>query len=229
MASKKDFLTFPVSDFCTTIMSIGPPGSGKTYLLLESLKHWLKNNVFDEYHIVAPAFENEMEDSYAFLRPYLKKEVSVYGMYTNSLADRLVLEAKRNNEKFRAGKIKRKPRVFFAVDDATGQRELFDSPSLERIIVENRHLNIHSWLLLHQDKKVVTPKIRENMRFIIIYPLHVEKLKYMFSNYINFPTDFENYKEFWEFWKEYVLPNEHASLLVCDRIGYTPDCRLWFK
>lgn len=229
MASKEDFLNFPIKQYCTTTLSLGPPGSGKTYIALQCIKHWLANNVFDELHMIIPAFENEQNDSYSFLQPYLDTNVYVYGMYRDKIVLDLINKAKKQNMLYKAGKIKRKPRYFFMVDDATGQRELMNSPMLERIITENRHLQVHSWILLHQDKKVITPKIRENIQFIILYPLHVHKLKMVFEEYINFPLDFEKYTEFWDFWKEYVLQQEHGSMLIANRIGFNPNIRNWFK
>ena len=66
-STKEGFLNFPANEFCTTCLSLACPGSGKTYLLLKCLKEWLKMGMFEEYHVVLPAFKNEMSGSYDWL------------------------------------------------------------------------------------------------------------------------------------------------------------------
>ena len=225
--SKVDFLHFPEQEFCTTTLSYGPPGCGKTYMVLMALKYWIDKKMFDKYVCVIPAFKNEMEKSYDWLNDHLDV-VDIYEAYDDSIATEIVKMQEKNNKLFDAKKIKKKPRIFFMCDDATGQKGLFESPSLLRMVIENRHLNVHSWFLLHRDKGVIKPALRENMKFVFLYPVHVERLKALFTEYINFMNDFENFNEFKEFWREYILKQEHGCLFVMDRTAYNPFCSKWF-
>lgn len=225
---KMEFLRYPIDHSCTSIMSIGPPGSGKTHIALGCLRWWIENKTFDEYHLVLPAFKNEQNDSYAFLNKYLNKNVFIYETYSTTMAEKLVAKSVKSNELFKQGKIKQKPYFFFMCDDATSQTALFDSPPIARAVTENRHLQIHSWFLMHQDKKVVNRKVRENFKFFFIYPLHPQKLKYIYEEYVNFPLSFVNFKDFMEFWKEYILQKEHGVMFIFDRFYFAPHADTWF-
>ena len=58
---KEDFLRFPDTDYCTSILSIASPGSGKTYILLKCLKAWIDMGMFEEYHVILPSYKSRSE------------------------------------------------------------------------------------------------------------------------------------------------------------------------
>lgn len=227
---KQEFLEFPIKEFCTSIMSIGPPGSGKTFIVLGCLRWWILHNVFDEYHLVLPTFKNEQNDSYGFLKTMIKtsKNIYIYETFSTTMMEKLVNRALKSCDLFEKGKSKSKLKFFFMCDDATSQGSLMDSPPVVQAVTENRHLQIHSWFLMHQDKKVIEKKVRSNFKFFYIYPVHPQKLRDLYENYVNFPLDFENYKEFFEMWKEQVLEKKHGCLFIYDRFYYSTVADTWF-
>jgi hypothetical protein len=93
MASKKDFLEFPATDFCTTILSMGPPRSGKTYLMLKCVKEWLEMGMFEKYVMVLPSFKNEADGSYDWLMEH--ENVTVYESYHDHIGKQLLRNKKR--------------------------------------------------------------------------------------------------------------------------------------
>ena len=112
-------------------------------------------------------------------------------------------QKKKAGELFRKGKITEKPRIFFAVDDATSQgKKLYSSSTMTAFATQNRHLNIHSWFLLHYDKSTITPKIRQNILWVFIYPLNPKLLESVYEEYID-NDDLDNFKhKFLPFWQK---------------------------
>ena len=69
---------------------IGEPGGGKTYLMINTLKYYLANNTFSQYHLVLPAFKNERDGSYEFLKdPKYRKYVFIYSEYHPKIGENL--------------------------------------------------------------------------------------------------------------------------------------------
>lgn len=228
--NKTSFLHFPAEEFCTTIMSIGPPFSGKTWLLINCLKYWLENGMFEKYFLVIPQFKNEMEGSYNFLNDKKYKDyVVIYESFHEDKAQQFINEQTKNRDLFRSGKIKEQPRYFFAIDDATSQgAKMFRSAVLKRLATENRHLFIHSWFLLHYDKGVLDPKVRQNLLWLALYPLKKTLLKHAYENYVD-NDDFDEFDEFKSFFDSYVKKHEHGFLLIRTKGKYNPGACNWFN
>jgi hypothetical protein len=228
MASKKDFLEFPATDFCTTILSMGPPRSGKTYLMLKCVKEWLEMGMFEKYVMVLPSFKNEADGSYDWLMEH--ENVTVYESYHDHIGKAIIAEQEKNNLLFKAGKLEQKPRVFFCIDDATSQgKNLFASASMMAFATQNRHLTIHSWFLLHYDKGVVTPKMRNNILWVILYPVKKKLLEQAFDSYIDFPEFDDFKKDFMPFWNQNVTKNKYGCLLIRGKEKYTTTSSGWFN
>jgi uncharacterized protein Usg len=228
-ATKEGFLEFPKEQFCTTIMSIGPPACGKTHNLLESLKYWIETNMFQEYYLVLPNFKSEMSGSYKWLLDY--DNVVVYESFKEKDMRKVIDLAKQEAEDFEDKKITERPRRFFAIDDATSQnKNIFTSQTMLEIITQNRHYFIHSWLLLHYDKGVVGKKSRENIYYILLYPVKPKLLESAFEQYLDI-DEFPTFDEFYAFWRERVKNKKYGSLLITK---YGKGCvnstvRNWFN
>ena len=227
-STKEGFLNFPKNEYCTTCLSIACPGSGKTFLLLKCLKEWLDMNMFSEYHVVLPAFKNEMSGSYDWLEK--EKRVFVYEKYHDLIGKQVVAKQMKNHELFKKGKLKEMPRIFFCIDDASSEKHLFKSESIIAIVTKNRHLHIHSWFLAHSDKGIIEPKVRQNIFFVFIYKLKENFLQHAFKEYVNFPIDFDDYrKDFKPFFKEYVIPKQYGCLLLGGSRDYSPNVDEWYS
>ena len=96
---------------------------------------------------------------------------------------------------------------------------------------QNRHLNIHSWFLMHYDKGTVQPKIRNNIMFIFVYPIKPKLLERIFDEYIDFEDDFEEFEDFKNFWRQYVKPQRYGVLLIRGKPNpkYNPNVSKWFS
>lgn len=228
MATKEEFIRFPTDNFCTSILSLGVPFSGKTFVFLGVLKEWLKRKTFDEVHLVLPQFKNEMNGSYKWILDEYP-DVHVYEEYHDSIAKSILDKQTKLADLQALGKLKTKfPKVFFAIDDATGQGTLFESSTLLKLITQNRHIQVHSWYLMHFDKGIIKPRIRQNMYFLLLYKVKEEFLKHCFKEYIQF-DEFDNYNEFKEWWREYLQPQEYGCMIVAGKKAYSPDPALWFS
>lgn len=226
MASKKDFLEFPAVKYATTILSLGPPRSGKTYIMLECVKEWLKMGMFESYHMVLPSFKNEADGSYDWLMKH--ENVFIYESFHDHISQKILTEQEKANDLFKKGKLKEKPRIFFCVDDATSQgKNLFQSKTMIAFATQNRHYNIHSWFLLHYDKGTVAPKIRQNIFWIFLYPVKPKLLEIAYDDYIDF-KEFRKFEDFQNFWDKYISKQAHGCLLLGNK-KYNPYCSTWFE
>lgn len=225
--SKEGFINFPKDEYCTTMLSIAPPASGKTYVMLNCLKLWIDMKMFTEYHVVLPAFKNEMNGSYDWLLDY--PNVFVYEKYYDRIGNDVVKRQTKSHELLKKKKIKEMPRVFFCIDDATSEKNIFESDAIRSLVTKNRHLHVHSWFLMHSFKGIIKPAIRQNIFFVFLYKLKDEFLNSAFKEFVNFPLDFDNYKkDFKPFFKEYIIPLQYGCLLLGGSRDYSPFVNRWF-
>lgn len=225
--SKEEFLNFAKDQYCTTIMSLGPPFSGKTWIALKTIKQWIDMKMFDEYYVVLPSFRNEMKGSYDWMEKI--PNMHIYESIRHKVLEDLIVKCEKNNELFKKGKLKVKPRYFFFCDDATSQgKGLFSADVIRRLVTENRHLNIHSWFCLHYDKGILDPKVRSNIFFVFLYKVKDVLLKKSYEEYVTF-DEFDDYKQFKEFWKEYVSKNKFGCLLIKGKDSYNPNVCNWYE
>lgn len=226
--TKEGFLNFPAKEYCTTCLSLGAPGSGKTYVFLQCLKWWIDHKTFSEYHCVLPSYKNEMSGSYDWLET--EKNVFVYESYHELTGAQIVKKQLKNHSDFKKGKLKSMPRIFFAIDDASSEGKIFKSESIVEMVTKNRHLHVHSWLLAHADKGIILPRVRQNIFFVFIYKIKDNFLQHAFKEYVNFPNDFDDYKkEFKPFFKEHVIPQQYGCLLLGGNRDYSPYVYRWFS
>jgi len=226
--SRDDFLRFPGEQFCSTIFSIGPPRSGKTYLVLECMKAWLQMGMFEDYICIIPNFKNEMTGSYDWMLQH--DNITIYESIHAQKLQELVDQKTNDRKLLKEGKIEQMPRTFVFIDDATAMgQNLFNNDVIVRLATENRHLAIHTWLCLHYAKGVIKPAVRNNIRFIFVYPISVALLKQFHGEFIP-PQweEFEKYDDFIQYFKENVTRKEYGCLLIAGKDGYTADCPDWF-
>lgn len=209
--SKQEFLDQP-NKACTSIFSIGERGTGKTFVALQSIKYWMQNNIFDHYYLVLPDFEDEQNDSYAWLAEY--KNVTVYEGYHSKYGREILERSKKNKEEH---KLHNKPleKYMLFIDDAANEgKKLMRCQNLLEISISARHKRIQSWFCLHAVANIIPPCIRNAVGCIFLYPVGRAVLKLMYKDFINFPKDFKNYDEFELFFDEYVTDVEFNAFLL---------------
>lgn len=228
-ASKEAFLQFPAKEFCTTIMSYGPPRSGKTFIALKCIEAWLKMGMFEKYILILPSFKNEMNQSYDWLEKY--EQVTIYESFHEKYIQKILDEQDKNHDLLKAGKISQMPRIFVFVDDATSQgQSMFMSKTMISVATQNRHYSIHSWFALHYAKRILPALVRQNIRFLFIYQVKNKILEDVYDEYV--PSkwkEFDNFKKgFLPFWQKYVENQKFGCLLMAGNESYNPNCCKWF-
>ncbi|MDP2059188.1 MAG: ATPase/DNA packaging protein [Flavobacteriaceae bacterium] len=212
------------------MFSIGPRGTGKTFLALESVKVWLAGNVFTHLYFVLPDFEDEQHDSYAWLRQY--ENVTVFESYSSKVGKEILERSDKNSAENRKNPKVPLERYMLFVDDATNDGDkLMRCPYLVKISTSARHKRIHSWFCVHAVAGVIPPKIRYMAGFVFIYPVHREMMKTLYKEFIRFPKDFKNFKEFEAFFEEHVECEEFGCLLINHQYkphSFNPYVCHWF-
>ena len=202
---------------------ISEPGSGKTFLVLHVLKYYLDNNIFTQYHLVLPAFKNERDGSYNFLKdPKYRKYVFIYSEYHSKIGENL----------FKMQNVENPPeKIFFWIDDCTGEQELWHDDYLTKIATKTRHLRISTYIICHSEgSSVIKPKVRAQAQFIFLGDMHIDILHKCYKSYVNFPSDFPNFKMFLEYMEKEVYSQKYGMFFV-DKVNkqYSPDASIWFS
>lgn len=232
--SKKDFLLQPLTA-TKPILSIGPPGSGKSHVMLNSLTYWFSYNgkdkgaygMFDEYHLVLPCFYYEQSDSYKFLEEHAKtKHVIIYDAYSPIIVQQLIhrAEAKKRSKK------RDYKRIFYAVDDCTIEGDsLMKSKEMVKFAVMCRHYDICTWFLMHVSKGVIPKKVRHQIKFIFLYDVPPQLLEDCFDEFVH-DSDFKRFRFFEEYWFNEVMPLPHCCLyLDKERKMYSNQVNKWYS
>lgn len=194
------FLKDMIKTHCINV-SVGTKASGKTNTMLALLRGFLDNKSFDEYHLVLPSYKYEQNNSYGFIKPY--KDVKIYNMFHTLVIDRLINQQEKDNTQS----------ILFIVDDATEMFHELWNPSqpLIALTTRSRHLNITTWLLCHSLSKILSPVLRQNVRYLLLYDIANKKLlDGIYEEY--FSVDMTP-KEFMEHWKKHRSVKYSCMLL----------------
>ena len=213
---KRNYLCQPI-DSCRTCVSIGPPGAGKSFIMLNCLYEWLEYGMFDEYILILPTYGIEQNSSYDFLKNY--KNVTIYTGYHPKIAERIITQQKKD--------VKHKNKIFVGIDDSTQETALFKDPALVEIATCSRHLNIHLWLIMHSAKGVIPTKVRNQMAYIFLYSISPPLLEVSYKEYVSHP-DFKRFRDFEEYWYEEIEPLEHGVLLLDKLHKDYDEVHKWF-
>ncbi len=201
---------------------IAEPGGGKTFLMLNVLKYYLDNNTFTEYHLVLPAFKNERDGSYDFLKnPKYKKYVFIYNEYHQKISETLYKRQFVTDPK----------KLFFWIDDSTGEQGLWNDDYITKIATKTRHLRTSFYIICHSDgASIIKPKIRCQAQFLFLGEMHLSVLHNCYKSYVNFKTDFPTFKKFVEYMEREVYSQKYGMFFI-DKVNrqYSPDASLWFS
>lgn len=174
------------------VLSIGTKGSGKTHLLLKFLKFCLANNVYDQYILVLPMFKLEQNQSYNFIDAN-QKNVYVFDNYNEVITADLIKNQEKNP--------KRKKKVFYAIDDASGENVFRIDDSLRHLITSIRHYDVALWMCVHSASGILSPFIRQQTDVLFLSKIGNAKL-----------LD-DIYEEFLSLMRDYVGRDGHKNFV----------------
>ena len=201
---------------------IAEPGGGKTFMMNHVVQYYLENNMFDEYHLVLPAFKNERDNSYDYLRnPKYKSYVFIYSEYHPKISERIYKQQYVENPE---------KKIFFWIDDSTGEEELWNDPNICKVATKTRHLRTSLYIICHSESAgVIKPRVRGQAQFVFLGNMHLSILQKCFKSYVNFPNVFPTFKKFVEFMTKEVYSQKFGMLFV-DRVNKqcNPDVSTWF-
>jgi hypothetical protein len=166
---------------------------------LRCIAFWLINETFEEMHLVLPVYKYEQNNSYAFLEKYKgKTKIKIYNAFHDMIAHNLIKKQSKS-----------KGKIFLGIDDSTHQKSsLMKSDALLQIATTSRHLHIHTWIILHYNKGVIPPNVRQNLGYVFVFQLSTKPLKDIFEQYIQI----SKYKTFDDFDKDFSK--------MCDEYKY---------
>jgi hypothetical protein len=151
--SENEFMNDASKSF---IVSVGMKRHGKTFMMLQYLKHSLENNIFDHYFLVLPQYGQERDLAYQFLNNY-KTKVTIYPRYSEVISKKLLLEMGRTHN-------------FFAIDDATGELGNNFDDSLKKLVTCNEHGKCCAiWMCIHAGRRVLPPLARGMLNYLFLY------------------------------------------------------------
>lgn len=205
------------TDFLTVML--GGKGTGKTHNLIHFMETFEELQRFREIHIVAPHFKDEQNGSYAPLMAF-KTPVFVYPEFTAKIGGKLKeIQSRPENAD---------SSILLVVDDGTNQN-LFRDRSLVGLATTSRHCRISSILVIHGDKNVIPPIIRQNADFIFIFYCSTKLLKSLYEEHISRFPDFKNYNDFDAKFKERVDKVQYNGMFLNNRLrSYSFNMKYWF-
>jgi hypothetical protein len=167
---RKDLNTDMATDMTIgcVICSVGSKGAGKTSFMLSVVRACLEKKIYDEYVLILPSYEVEADDAYRFLNDY--DDVTIYTRYHEKIAINLY----NTNHKAKLRK-----NTLFVIDDASAFAvDLHNGKSSELVglISESRHVKVTTWLLAHSLRNILSPIMRENIRYLLLYSITNRKL-----------------------------------------------------
>ena len=224
--SLKDFINQP-NEACKMVLSIGAPGSGKSSIMLNVLKHyWLPGDYFNEYHLILPTYKYEQKNSYSFLDTFYKKDkkkIFIYDKYHPLISEKILNQQKKNNNN----------KIFFSIDDSTHLKgDLFYSGNIIELATTSRHLNIHSWLIMHYNKTIIPPNVRQNIEMLFIHRLKLKSLEDIYDNHFEYrdKQEFESKRGFVNYVAKQYIKNKYYTIYNDEiRNTYNEHVCKWFK
>lgn len=203
-----------------SIMSLGTPNSGKSYLALKYLVWALNNNIYDEIHLIAPMIHAEENDSYGFLKQYSKK-VFLYQKYHEVVAKKI-------------DKLRESKKIMFMIDDATCELLNNIDNTFIKLWTTTRHSKsggLTFWVIAHSGKRVLPPMIRQNIKYIFLYSIESAELldDTIFKEFVSLQY-FNEGKKFKDFVKDYMTSmkkHKFGCILIARKMGIDWDVPSW--
>lgn len=197
------------SEFCkalntgTVVVSCGAKNAGKSCFMLAMLRASVEANAFEEYILVFPSLYVEQHDSYAWCLK--QKRFTIYTGYHNSILEKLYNQNKE---------LKKQKKTMVIIDDATtfaSELRLATNENLIALVSQARHLKISLWILVHSLKNILSPCLRENTGWLIIYSVTNSKLlNDIWEEYCSIQCDYKTFVE----WYKNITKEKYSSFML---------------
>lgn len=206
------------------VLGLGAKGSGKSYLMLNFLRHAMDNNLFQRYILILPAFEFEQADSYKFIN-HMRKDIFVFTHYNEVITRDLI----KNQMDPKKGKLK----TLFVIDDSSAQNIFNIDNNLKHMITVLRHLNVCMWLICHSCSGILSPFIRMNTDILLLSKLTNNKLlETVYEEFMSLHPKYNGRTGIIAFRQDFIKlhKDKYQSFYINCRNGYMSDtCVNWFK
>lgn len=162
---------------------------------------------FDEVYLILPVYGYEQKNSYDFLDKYKgKTKITIMREFHPKFAQKLINQQKKDET--------HRKKIFLGIDDSTHQKtKLMQSKEMLEIATTSRHLQIHTWLIMHYNKGVIPPSVRQNLSFVFVFSLSKKALQNIFEEY-NQSNTFEKFDEFYEKCKTIYERSKYECILI---------------
>ena len=167
------------------ILALGLKQSGKTYFLLQYIKHAMKKNLYDTYVLVLPSYAIEASGSYSFIDAKADN-IFLFEEYDEVIPFKLMKRQK-----------KKKERIFFAIDDASGEKisSLNMDLSLKKLITSIRHFNTFLFIVAHASSGVLGTFLRSQSDILLLYNLsNLQLLEQIFEEWLSLHPEYREYE-----------------------------------
>lgn len=187
----------------TVVVSCGSKGSGKSCFMLAMLRACVEANAFEDYVLFFPSLYVEQHDSYAWCLK--QKNFTIYTGYHNAILEKLYQQNKE---------LKKQRKTLVVIDDATtfaSELRLATNENLIALVSQARHLKISLWILVHSLKNILSPCLRENTGWLIIYSITNSKLlNDIWEEYTSIETDYKTFVS----WYRNMSKEKYASFML---------------
>lgn len=152
-------------------MMLGCKGSGKTYSVLAAMREAIKQNAYDAYYCIIPAFRNEEHGSYSWMNMYPNKIFIAEDWNPQLLVDLVAQQDKWSKRIYNEADPRKRakleddmPRIFVFIDDATNfGEEMTRDSTFTHLVTMLRHYKVNMFVCVHSLLAIVRPAIRNNV------------------------------------------------------------------
>jgi hypothetical protein len=192
LESEREFLKMATSN--KFLLSIGNKGTGKSFTLLHFLRLALDaGDWFDCYFLVLPMYNQEADDSYAFIKNYKNKKIYIYNEWDSDIILNQIMDRPADERKF------------IAVDDSTGHFNSYAyDPILTKFLATLRHWCATMYVITHTIRKSLPTAMRALIDGLLVYNTSSRmSLQVIYEEYLSIL--FNSFNEFLTFYKKNVL------------------------
>ena len=187
----------------TVVVSCGSKGSGKSCFMLAMLRACVDANAFEEYVLFFPSLYVEQHDSYCWCLK--QKQFTIYTAYHNMILEKLYTQNKDR---------KKQKKTLVVIDDATTFAKELKNPANENLIAlvsQARHLQVSLWILVHSLKSIISPCLRENTGWLLIYSVtNAKLLNDIHEEYLSVQCDYKTFAE----WYRIMSKEKYSSFML---------------
>jgi hypothetical protein len=181
-------------------------GGGKSYFVCAFLKYAFENKLYEKYYLAIPAYKNEADDQYEFIKSQPKKMITVFDKYSPEVSE-YVFNRVAEGEK----------ESLFVIEDSTGFLDSHSStrdPKLKLITTTTRHIKCTLIIVSHATKSILQPVIRANTDFLLLFKITNENVINDIWEEYRMLLPYNNIKEFVRDFDEKVNKNKHNGMFI---------------